>query len=157
VSLRRAGGEQSGFGYVDLVRFELPFWRVPFQSLCWGRLSSQDRWIVLFCLTTRTGVLGCALDDSGWRQDVSVEVVRDPDASLPTFRWRLGERLVNVETRRVLERGPILSRQRLGLPLPRGLASALGSGGREEKYWSTCQLDGAEAAGPMEEVRWDAR
>ena len=154
VTLRRGGSETSGLGYVDLVRFELPFWRVPFRSLCWGRLVSEERWIVLFRLDTGSGTLACALEEGGVTFDVSVEVERSDGASLPAFRWRVGTQRLDVETRRVLARAPVLDDRRLAPVLPRRLVDRLTSGAREEKFWAVAELDGTSLSGPMEEVRW---
>jgi hypothetical protein len=147
-------GPIHGTGYIDLVRLAIPFWRLPFRNLLWGRLHSGDRWIVLYQLETADSTCSWMADDSGREEDVEVRLVREESGWVSHFEWRLDSNRIEAEVRESLHSGPIINRKRISRWLPQPVLSALGSGGIEAKYWVAARIDGDEFTGPMEEVRW---
>jgi hypothetical protein len=150
------GPRLQGTGYVDLVRVALPFWRIPFRSLCWGRLFAGERWMVLFRMQGVGGVLAWGHAGNGWRGQIEGQLVRNAQGAACAFEWCIDGRQLHAEIVRILAQGPILSRARVGRWAPMKLLERLGSCGWEEKYWVEGIFDGATYAGPMEEVRWHA-
>ena len=143
-----------GTGYIDLVRLAIPFWRLPFRNLVWGRLHSGDRWMVLFRLETTESTCSWIADASGRDEAVELRLVREESGRASHFEWRLGNNRIEAEVRETLHQGPIINRKRVGRWLPQPMLTALGSGGIEAKYWVRARVDGDEYTGPMEEVRW---
>lgn len=146
-----------GSGYVDLVRINIPSWRIPFTSLHWGRLFSKEKWLILFHLLTPDMKTACSIDSSGTCSNVEIDINRRANGEIDTFRWSIDGRPLNAEVIRVLQRGPVLSGERFGRLIPARLLARLGSGGFEEKYWVNARLNGSDYSGPMEEVRWNER
>ncbi len=143
-----------GFGYVDFVRFTIPFWRISFHSLCWGRLFAGRHWIIMQRLQTPSGTLSWAMDDEGHRYSTDAEVIRERRGTIRAFKWRMGEDRIYAEVIHELQAAPLLSQDRIGRWIPARILDRLGSGGFEEKFLVEAHIRGRIYTGPMEEVRW---
>jgi hypothetical protein len=147
-----------GTGYIDFVRMTLPFWKVPFQNLYWGRMHSPISWSVFLSLQTRERNISLYLDPETTVQDVSVSIERNPLGEALRMIWNIGspDNQLNFESKiiRVLENQEILSKGRCLKILPGGIRRMLSSSGRDEKYETTSRFRGQSFRGVMEEVKY---
>ncbi len=66
-----------GIGYIDLVRFAIPFWKIPIKSLYWGRLYSNDSWIILFKMVSQHKSVALYCDPRSTHSDIAVSVKKN--------------------------------------------------------------------------------
>jgi hypothetical protein len=144
------------------VRFAFPFWRVPFKKLYWGRLHSENRWVILFLLITPHARMGLYTDGKVTSDELDVEVTRDPGGHISALNWYVSAMengvkrtlLLRTEVVRRLEDQDLLNSERVLGMMPRWLRRWAGSFGVEEKVEVMTVIDGRPYHGIMEEVRW---
>ena len=152
----------SGTGYIDFVRFTFPFWRVPLKKLYWGRLHSENRWVILFLLIAPDTRMGLYADGEVTSDELDVEVIRDAGGHVSALNWHVSVTengvkktlLVRAEVVRHLEGQDLLNPKRVSGMMPRWLRRWAGSFGVEEKVAVMTVIGGRPYRGIMEEVRW---
>jgi hypothetical protein len=146
-----------GTGYIDFVRLTLPFWKLPFQTLYWGRMHSPDSWSVFLSLQSKGENISLYLNPQTRNQDVSVSLERNELGVAQKMIWRIGslENRISFEStvNQILEKQEILAKSRPLRMLPRGIRRKLSSSGRDEKYRMVSRFDNQSFHGIMEEVR----
>ncbi|MGB3861481.1 MAG: hypothetical protein WA915_05320 [Candidatus Aminicenantaceae bacterium] len=147
-----------GTGYIDFVRLTLPFWKLPFHTLYWGRMHSQDSWSVFLSLQTNGENITLYLDPQTRAQDVSVSLERNELGEAQKMIWRIdssGSPLSFEGTvTQILEKQEILAKGRSLRILPKGIRRKLSSSGRDEKYRMVSRFGNQPFRGIMEEVRY---
>ncbi len=147
-----------GTGYIDFVRMTLPFWKIPFQNLYWGRMHSPRSWSVFLSLQTKEEKISLYLDPETTAREVSVSLERNQLGEAHQMTWSIGS--PNCQFRfksqiiRILENQEILSKGRSLKILPRGIRRMLSSSGRDEKYETASRFRDQSFRGIMEEVRY---
>jgi len=146
-----------GTGYIDFVRLTLPFWKLPFQTLYWGRMHSPDSWSVFLSLQSKGKNISLYLDPQTRDQVVSVSLERNELGEAQNMIWRTGslENRINFESTvsQILEKQEILAKGRILRILPKGIRRKLSSSGRDEKYRMVSRFGDQPWRGIMEEVR----
>ncbi len=147
-----------GTGYIDFVRLTLPFWKLPFQTLLWGRMHSPRSWSVFLCLQTKEENISLYLDPKTTAQDVSVSLKRNELGEAQSMIWTIGSpnNQLNFDSyvTQILESQEILSKGRTLRILPRSIRRILSSFGRDEKYEMVSRFRNQSYHGIMEEVRY---
>lgn len=147
-----------GTGYIDFVRMTLPFWKVPFQNLYWGRMHSPFSWSIFLSLQTKERKISLYLDPETKTQDVSVSLERNQLGDAQRMTWSIGSPVNHLKFEgkiiRILENQEILSKGRCLKILPRGIRRLLSSSGRDEKYEMASRFRGQSFRGIMEEVKY---
>jgi hypothetical protein len=147
-----------GTGYIDFVRLTLPFWKLPFQTLYWGRMHSPDSWSVFLSLQTNGENISLYIDPQTRAQDVSVSLERNELGEAQRMIWRIGssDNQLSFEStvNQILEKQEILAKGRPLRILPKGIRRKLSSSGRDEKYRMVSQFRDLPFRGIMEEVRY---
>ena len=150
--------ELKGTGYIDFVRMTLPFWKMPFQSLYWGRMHSPASWSVFLSLQTEGERISLYLDPQTEAQDVSVSLKRNEMGNAQSMAWAIQSPVkpLNFEGRvtRVLESQDVLEKGRTLRFLPKGIRRMLSSSGRDEKYQMISRFGDQTYHGIMEEVKY---
>lgn len=146
-----------GTGYIDFVRLTLPFWKLPFQTLYWGRMHSPDSWSVFLSLQFKGRTISLYQDPQTRNQTVSVSLDRNKLGEAQNMIWKIGSsentiRFVSTVSQ-ILEKQEILAKGRLLRIFPKGIRRKLSSSGRDEKYRMVSQFDNQPWYGIMEEVR----
>jgi hypothetical protein len=146
-----------GTGYIDFVRLTLPFWKLPFQTLYWGRMHSPHSWSVFLSLQTSGENIALYLDPQKRTQDVSVSLERNELGEAQRIIWRIGssDNQISFESTvtQLLEKQEILAKGRPLQILPKGIRRKLSSSGRDEKYRMVSRFGDQPFQGIMEEVR----
>lgn len=146
-----------GTGYIDFVRLALPFWKIPFQILYWGRMHSPESWSVFMSLQTHGENISLYLDPQTRSQDVSVSLERNELGEAKKMLWRIGslDNRISFESTvsQILEKQEILAKGRVFRLLPKGIRRKLSSSGRDEKYRVASRFGNQTFLGIMEEVQ----
>lgn len=150
--------ELRGTGYIDFVRMTIPFWKLPFQTLYWGRMHSPNSWSVFLSLQTKRENISLYLDPQTKVQDVSVSIKRNKLGEAQRMIWTVGspdkQFYFDGHVTRILEAQEILSKGRALRFLPRGIRRMMSSSGRDEKYEMVSRFRNRSYHGIMEEVRY---
>ncbi len=148
-----------GSGYIDLVRFAIPFWKIPLRSIYWGRLHCGSSWIVLFNMTSTQKNISYYFDPGNIYPDVSVSTDSDSSGNIKSFDWIInsGQGLLKIsaETSKCLENQLLLDRKPFSKFLSWKILQRLGSYGSDRKYLVNSCINGKIYSGIMEEVIWD--
>jgi hypothetical protein len=148
----------TGKGYMDFVQISFPPWKIPFSKLYWGRLHSDDRWLVLALVKSGDGIISAYYEPGHEGRQLKVEVKKNPDGQIETFNCYAGpgeKRIICAEAVRTLEVQEVVSRAVLSR-LPGRVRRLLGTSGVDRKYEVRALLDGHLYHGIMEEVAWNA-
>lgn len=146
--------EMTGLGYIDHVHLSIPFWKVPFQTLCWGRLFSEDSWVCFFHLSTPGSQMGFMAGESGWNQNVSVKIIKDTEGNVKKFSWLTNTENLICEVTECLHKGPVLDFKRTGW-LPSAWRDRISCSAFEKKYKVRSYINQKSYSGIMEEVNWN--
>jgi hypothetical protein len=145
-----------GTGYIDFVRLSLPFWKMPFQTLYWGRMHSPRSWSVFLSLQTKREDISLYLDPQTSARDVSVLLKRNNLGKAQSMRWIIGhpsnQLVFEGDITRILESQDVLGKGRSLRILPKGIRRKLSSSCRDEKYEIVSHFRGQSYHGIMEEV-----
>lgn len=162
VNLKITAGHRSknlkGKGYMDFIGFSLPPWNMPFHKLYWGRLHSDNNWIILNMIQSKDRTISVYYENGNHGQEAQVEVEKDSSGNITAFNWLLGppgKRKICAEVVSTLEVQEVINRAALSL-LPARLRRILGSAGVDKKFVVRAQLAGCLYRGIMEEVTWHA-
>ena len=148
-----------GKGYMDFVRFAFPPWKIPFNTLYWGRLHSDNHWIVLALVQSKNGRKAVYYEPGHTGSEASVEVKKDTGGKIRQFNWSLesaGKKQICAEVVRTLEVQEVMDRAILSR-LPGPTRRLLGASGVDKKFEVCAQLDGILYQGIMEEVTWNEK
>jgi hypothetical protein len=147
-----------GTGYIDFVRMTIPFWKMPFQSLYWGRMHSPASWSVFLSLQSEGEKISLYLDPQTGAQEASVSLKRNEMGDAQSMAWTIDskDKPINFEgnVTRVLESQDVLEKGRTLRLLPRGIRRMLSSSGRDEKYQMISRFRDQIYHGIMEEVTY---
>lgn len=157
VSLNGRGNhtfEITGQGYIDYVRLTIPLWKIPFKTLCWGRLFSDDDWFCFFHLTLPDSKIGFIADKSGWIKDVSVNLKKNTEGEVKQFDWFSGLVNFSCDVKKCLHQGPVLDSKRTGW-LPTSWRNRISCNAFEKKYQVKSFFHQKHYSGIMEEVNWN--
>ena len=147
-----------GSGYIDFVRMTIPFWKMPFEALYWGRMHSQRSWSVFLCLRKRNEKVALFRDPQTAVQEASVFLERNDRGEAQSMVWTAGSAddpiAFKGRVTRILESEDVLSKGKALWILPKGIRRMLSSSGRDEKYQVVSQHGGQTYRGIMEEVTY---
>ncbi|HKJ33952.1 MAG TPA: hypothetical protein VKA34_19125 [Balneolales bacterium] len=144
----------TGKGYIDFVRLTIPFWNLPFQVVHWGRLFSEDDWILFFHLQTKERQINYFADKSGWCNGNGLEVSRDTNNHIQSFLWSVNDDSLVCNLVQVLQKDAVLSESRM-FRIPDRIRNKMSSYGMEEKFQVEGFFRNKKYKGIMEEVRWN--
>jgi hypothetical protein len=149
----------NGTGYIDFVRFALPFWKIPFHSLYWGRMHSRNSWSVFLSLHTPDEKISVYLDPEINERKVSVDLRRNELGEATSMTWEIESSdyplLFYGSVKKTLEIQEILSKGSCLKALPKIIRKILSTSGKDEKYEMKAKFRGQKYHGIMEEVTWN--
>ena len=150
--------ELKGTGYIDFVRMTIPFWKVPFQRLYWGRMHSPASWSVFLSLQSEGEKISLYLDPQTGAQEASVSLKRNETGEAESMAWSIDSpntpHAFEAQVTRVLESQGVLEKGRTLRILPKGIRRLLSSSGRDEKYQMISRFREQDYSGIMEEVKY---
>ncbi len=150
--------ELIGTGYIDFVRMTIPFWKLPFQSLYWGRMHSPASWSVFLSLQTEGEKISLYLDPQIGAQEASVSLKRNDMGEAQSMVWAIDspDKPPDFEghVTRVLESQGVLEKGRTLRILPKGIRRMMSSSGQDEKYPMISRFRDLTYHGIMEEVKY---
>ena len=149
--------EVNGTGYIDFVRLTIPFWKIPFQTLHWGRFFTDDGdWFVLFQLQTPNYRLGYLANREGWHQLEQPLIRSIENNELKSFSLDASHQLIKIIPTGKIQTDMILHSGRLQW-LPSDLKKRLSRNGFEDKFRVQATFRNKLFKGIMEEVRWNEK
>jgi len=162
VKLRFRNGKNittlKGTGYIDFVRMTIPFWKMPFRSLYWGRMHSPASWSVFLSLQTEGEEISLYLDPQTGAQEASVSLKRNERGDAQSMAWAIDSPhkplTFEGQVTRLLESQDVLEKGRTLRFLPKGIRRMLSSSGRDEKYQMSSRFRDLTYHGIMEEVKY---
>ena len=139
------------------MKLTIPFWKLPFQKLTWGRLFSRHGdWIILFELMTRNEKKQKYIGSrEGWyRCEESGNSSVSEDSGFNDIQlWDYRDEQIEVHFINYLKNGFILDSERFKYT-PGVVKKWFSSKGFEKKYWAEAVFGNNQYYGIMEEVRW---
>lgn len=150
--------DAGGTGYHDLVRTDIPPWRLPAKELVWGRAHFPSASLVWNQLTTRDGgvLQNVLVKQDGWpaHEPGGNGSVRPRPRWIDDYQFRLadaagpGTALIShpafslfLEENRVLEESPVLTPDRIAWPPLRKTLDGLSARPEERKVISEARLE----------------
>lgn len=147
--------EIEGTGYIDYVKLTIPFWRIPFQTLHWGRLFSDDgEWLILFHLKSDNNHLVYWGNNKGWHRGNKPIIRANENNEIKSFEWLNGRFRMEIKPVEKLQIDMILNPERMKW-LPSKWRKKLCTNGFEKKYRVQSTFHNKKFNGIMEEVQWD--
>lgn len=160
INMQTSGSETlevNGTGYVDFVRLTIPFWKIPFQTLHWGRLFADDGdWFVFFQLQAANYLLVYLADKEGWCRPVQPLIRSSDNHKLESYHLDTGDQLIEIIPTGKIQTDMILHSGRLRW-LPAMMKKRLSRNGFENKFRVQSTYRDKLFKGIMEEVRWNER